>query len=458
MKVRWTDPDLQLSGSGSAVCGDRKKAVQGFFWLAGEKGVRFLSGVVVGFLVARHLGPVDFGRFGSAVATVGLIQFLVDLSLDPVLRREMVLAPERFGSVVVTGMAVRAVAAGLAVALLVGLAFSKFTDPKDRLLVLVLFGVLLQPVPMVAGAWFLSRLEARPVSGVQMTVLAASIVMRVFLIAVDAPVEAFGAVLGGEVLACGMIILGLGVSRGMVLKGADIDWILARRMLKQALPLLLTACSVLACSKIDMIMVRGLAGEAEAGVFYAATRISEVWYPLGTVLAVTALPTLAGARDPGQRIARVRLVLEFAVVLSALFALPVSLAGRWIGELAYGPGYEASGSVLAIHVWTVLFLFLGIVRSQWLLCEGNTRVLVPIAIISVAGDILLNLMIIPRFGAIGAAWTTTVVFAFSGVFSSLLWSDSRILGLYQLRAMVWPRSGLHQLVDYIVCRLRGVER
>ncbi len=60
--------------------------------------------------------------------------------------------------------------------------------------------------------------------------------------------------------------------------------------------------------------------------------------------------------------------------------------------------------VLAVHVWTVLFVALGVASSQYLLHENLTRIALQRTLAGVIVNILLNLLWIPRYGPVGAAW------------------------------------------------------
>lgn len=425
-------------------------AIASFGWLFGEKFLRLVTGFLVGVLVARYLGPTDFGRLGYCIALIGLVQFLPDLGLDAILRRELIRTPQRAGTIIATGMFLRLNAAAIGFLVVVVLAVFTTGNPEDRTVLLLLGGVLFHPVPMVAASWFLARLEAAPATQVQLVVMIGSAIARVVLVFAKAPLAAFALVIGVEFVVSGLAVLVVALSRGMPLNPVRPDWRLARSMLQRAWPLVLAAFSVLVCSKIDTIMVASLLGEAEAGQYVAACRISEVWYPVATALAVSALPGLLAVEPLGRDavMGKSREILDLSVLLSVIFILPVSFFGEAIALLAYGADFSLAGSVLRIHVWTVLFLFLGVVRNQWMVCEGRTLPLVSISLIAIMSNTCLNIITIPRFGITGAAAATLAAFAISAVLASFLWSSTRPFGCLQIKAAVCPREGCFRVAEW----------
>ncbi|RME68985.1 MAG: hypothetical protein D6781_09675 [Verrucomicrobia bacterium] len=104
----------------------------------------------------------------------------------------------------------------------------------------------------------------------------------------------------------------------------------------------------------------------------------------------------------------------------------------------YGQAYEPAGGILMVHAWAGLFVFLGVARSQWLVVEGMTRFTLLATILGAVVNLLLNLVLIPPFGGLGAAFATVVSYAVSAVGTSFLLPATRRIGFMQLRAMALP--------------------
>ena len=62
-------------------------------WLSGHQVLRLAVGLMVGILVARHLGPEQFGMYSFALALVAIASSISSLAADSVVTREIVTDP-----------------------------------------------------------------------------------------------------------------------------------------------------------------------------------------------------------------------------------------------------------------------------------------------------------------------------------------------------------------------------
>ena len=81
----------------------------------------------------------------------------------------------------------------------------------------------------------------------------------------------------------------------------------------------------------------------------------------------------------------------------------------------YGTDYLPAVAPLRIVIWYIAFSYLGVARDIWVVCEKRQKCLKYLYIGSAALNVVLNSIMIPRFGVNGAAWAT-VLTQFSTVF------------------------------------------
>jgi PST family polysaccharide transporter len=125
--------------------------------------------------------------------------------------------------------------------------------------------------------------------------------------------------------------------------------------------------------------------------------------------------------------------------LMALVSLSVAAATTAVSSpvirLVFGPGYAGAGPILAVHVWTSVFVFWGVVGETWYLTEGLTRLTLYRTASAALANVALNLVLIPRYGGIGAAVATLLSQAWSAWLSNLLWARTRPLFFLQMRSL-----------------------
>lgn len=69
----------------------------------------------------------------------------------------------------------------------------------------------------------------------------------------------------------------------------------------------------------------------------------------------------------------------------------------------YGDEYLPATMPLRIVTWYTAFSYLGVARNAWIVCENQQKYLAWIYLSAAVTNIVLNLFLIPRFGASGAA-------------------------------------------------------
>ena len=94
--------------------------------------------------------------------------------------------------------------------------------------------------------------------------------------------------------------------------------------------------------------------------------------------------------------------------------------------------------ILAVYVWSLLFAFLGVARGQHLLNELLTHLPLWFSGFGLAVNLVACVVLIPRFGAMGAA-VSTVISSFASAFlSSFIHPKTRTVGRQQWVALLTP--------------------
>jgi O-antigen/teichoic acid export membrane protein len=195
--------------------------------------------------------------------------------------------------------------------------------------------------------------------------------------------------------------------------------------------------------KIDEVMLRLLAGPAAVGIYAAATRLTEIWYFVPVALASSLLPALLRAQAAGGAAYRGRMQQYYDVSAGAAYALsvPMALAAPWIVRAAYGEAFAAAGPIVAVHIWSSVFVFVGVARGQWLVNERLQIFYLVATLAGAAVNIALNFVLIPRWAGLGAAVATVVSQALAAWLSSFCLAATREAGRMQTRALLVPVLG-----------------
>ena len=108
--------------------------------------------------------------------------------------------------------------------------------------------------------------------------------------------------------------------------------------------------------KIDQVMIQEMLGNEAVGQYAAATRLSEIWYFIPTVVVSSLFPAIVNARRQSEELYCDRLQKLFDLVawIAIAIALPITFLSDMIVNMLYGEQYNQAASVLTIHIWAFL--------------------------------------------------------------------------------------------------------
>jgi O-antigen/teichoic acid export membrane protein len=375
-------------------------------WQIGDKVSRMGVGVVVNAYVARYLGPDGYGLINFAVALVALFSAIALFGLPQVVVRDLIERPAERARILASALSLRLLGGVTAISLGVVTTFLLRSGDAQSVLVVLLVGCSALP-----QAWdiidydYQSRINARPVVMARNTSFFVLAALRVVMVLLRAPLAWFAAALSAEMALAAVLMArrwradGLGVS----IRCASASEI--RQLASAAWPLIITGLSVSLYMRVDQVMLARMMGNAGVGLFSAAVRVSEALYFLPVAVTTTVAPALTALRRRSvaeydrRLVAVMRALVWPALGVAVLFTLcshPIILA-------LYGPRYSAAAEVLAIHTWAGALVCFGVCGQLWLTNEGYLKYSMYQTVFGAAVNIALNLVVIPRFGIIGAA-------------------------------------------------------
>ncbi|MDB6128745.1 MAG: polysaccharide biosynthesis protein [Verrucomicrobia bacterium] len=421
-----------------------------FGWLVVEKLVRLVLGVGVGFWVARYLGPVGFGSLGYCAALVALVGILPELGLDPVLKRDLLQAPAKTAELLVSAFVLRLSAGVLAYGLVLVVVLGRWGLSEEESRLLAILGLLLfQPAWFTIDLWLQVHLRAKLSIGMLLIALVICSAWRIQLILRGASVAAFAWVITAEMFLGALGITIAAYRAGLRLPTLRPQLALMRRLVRESWPLLFAGVAVVVYMKIDVVMLKQMMGPEAAGIYTAATRLSEVWYFFPVALGSSVLPAIlrARGRDPGTYRLRLQQYYDLSAGVAYALSIPIALAAPWLVKLAYGAAFAPAGPILAVHIWSSIFVFLGVARGQWLVNESLQTFYLFTVLAGAVLNVGLNLLLIPRWGGLGAAYATVAAYALAAWLASYCHPAVRETAGMQSRALLIPFRAWRYLRD-----------
>jgi len=383
-----------------------------------------ITTLVVAVVVARVLGPDALGFWTYAFAVYSLALIFATLGTEQIVVLDIVKSEQRARSVIATALAVRLGASIISAAAVFALSFAQPSGKADLASLLAVLALAIPAMSFdVTRLWFRaqSRFEIPAIANIA-TMLLGSAAKILLLLALGSLVYA-GVAHVVQIVALQVTLLILLVTSYDKVAIADFDANYAKSLLRACLPLLASDLAILIYARANIFLLDSLRSPAEVGIFSAVSRISEAIYILPVVIGAVASPTMYRLYNDNRPL----FLRRFDQILSGMTVTVLSLCGLIalfaddIISMLFGATFAQSVPVLVIHVWTAFFVAQGLVSNIWLLAEKATTIVLMRTLVGAVINICGGLLLIPHFGAAGAATATLVAMAFSSMIA-LLWA------------------------------------
>ncbi len=411
--------------------------------LVAESVLRLGLTAVVAFWIARSLGPEQFGMLNFASALMAIFLAAAGLGMDvPVIVR---LSRQREAAHILgSAIGLRLVAAVLACAAmaLVGLGLHG-DDPHALAVVLIVSLALLGYAPSVFDLWFKAEVQAGPPAAARLLVTLLASAAKVGCLTWGWGLIGLAWTVVFEAVAHS-VLLWLAWRRvaGARRVAPHFDRAEARALLKESAPYLAATLATVLAMKIDVVLLGALSSHLATGQYSLVQKLSEVLCIVPVALIDSAFPWLVrraalvpGAASQGQ------LLFDLAAASAMLAAVAGVLLAAPLIELAFGAAYAQAVPLFQLHAWTCVGIALHTARHRWLATENLQRHSLTLALASAALSIGLNTVLIPVWGAMGAAIAALLAWFVAGMLMSFAIPALREIGVMQCRAL-WPWARL----------------
>lgn len=418
------------------------KIIPNISWLVFDKILRMGVGLFVGVWVARYLGPEKFGIYSYAVAFVTLFSTIASLGLDGIVVRDIVRNPATKEETLGTAFLLRLVGGTLSLILSVGTVFLvRSGDPLACWLVgIIAAGMIFQAFDTI-DFWFQSQVLSKYVVYARNLAFLLVSVVKVILILVGAPLISFALAGLAEIIIASAGLVVVYKYGGYCFSAWRSSLARAKTLLSDSWPLILSSIVGVIYLRIDQIMIGNMVGDAEVGIYSAAVKLAEVWYFIPTCVLSSVLPAIVICKVTNENLfyTRLQTLYNWMAFISYLIAIPTTFMAGWIIELLFGIGYAKAGPMLAALIWAGLFINLGVARSAFLTANNWTKVSFFSNFLGCIINIGLNLILIPKYGGMGAVIASIISYWIAAHGSCYLYAPMYKTGNMLLKSMIYPK-------------------
>lgn len=367
------------------------------------RGLIGIARIILILLIARKFGPADFGRLSLALSVVELFRFAADFGIDTVLIRQFSINRIPAIKLLSNSLILKLLTATVGYIASVFF-FFVFYSTIDALNLLFVLATTIYTTLLINA--FVSYYQAKlrmveivanhVISGVVyilLTLLGLSMNWSLVMLCAIIPVT--------ELLNLYLVhrvykrtsSLSFSFDRGIVLN-----------LLREGLPVGLSGIMIITYMRLDNLMLGWFKGETAIGEYAAAFRVTEPFMLIFTSLSISLYASFSEAWDnPHARPRTTALkVIGPTIVITLCVATILSLLSDDIMGLI-SKAYLNSAKVLPILGWAIVFKAVNAQLTAIINSKGLYKIITGIAFVNLIVNLSLNLLLIPRYGIIGAA-------------------------------------------------------
>ncbi len=389
-------------------------------------------------LLSRALGPDLYGIYASAQSLYQIFLVLTGLGLLQVVTRELVQAEhEKHQEILSSALFIQILSGLVNFALLAFFAlYIGLGTPGFFRVAMLLGGSLLFQFASVATYWFTFRLELGKLLFVEQIVLWSTAIPKVLIIFSNEEalfkLMLFASVVLVENFLVSFVRLYLVARDSRFPRWFAWDPALCGRLISECPPFAFSAMSVVLYSNIDSIMLLKWSGSIQSGLYAVSRNLTDLWLFIPLVVNQSFRPVFLRLWNKGNSDAFGALfckVLARLVASVFLIVCLINVFSRTLIAKIFGPDFLLSQSTLLVLSLSALVSVVNNTGWAWFVAIRKEGLANKRLFIGLVANIVLNLALIPAWGALGAAVATLVSRLFVSYFGLLFDPASRKLFL-----------------------------
>ncbi|MBE9042421.1 flippase [Oscillatoriales cyanobacterium LEGE 11467] len=358
-------------------------------------------------ITGRILGPEKYESFAAAAALGAILSLFIQFGLPVLLQREVAANPEEGSKLTLEFLVIEVLNSILVLIVLFPIA--KILGFEGNGLI-VCYVVVLAEVCRAAKmtlrgvfkgfGWFRSESIAVALERSLVYALACLVLFLtqnlIFVVATIAILRSID------------IVALIYYLNGKVDIKSSIDVNKLRQSLVLAYPFAVSGILWILYYQVDIVMLKGMAPSGEAGFYSASYRIIEIFLALPRVVFQVIFTRFARchAHSPEQLPEQVYKANRLFITLVLPVCLGAGFLQRTLVHLIFGDAFLPSIPSLAILIPSLGISMFGNLAYRFLQATGQEKSLPPLLLVTAVFNVILNAILIPHLGGVGAAYAT----------------------------------------------------
>lgn len=416
---------------------EKKIYISNILWSLLGKVVNIFSSLFVGILVARYLGPEQYGIMNYVISFVSLFTILSNFGLDNIEVRELSKITADKPCIMGTAFFLRFVFALITIAIVAIIVFLYEKDTNIQIMIMIYSLSMILSTFNVIRNFFTSIVLNKYVVKTEISRTVIGALIKIILILFNASLMWFVAALTFDfLLIAGGYIYSYRKKIGTI-RLWNFNKNEAIYLMKQSFPLMLSGAAVIIYQRIDQVMIGNMIDKTSVGFFSTAGRFTELILYLPSIISTTLTPKLVKSYETDIYLYKRHRQLFSNLILwsSFIMATFVCIFAYWMIYLTFGSKYLAAVPVLQIMAYKAVGMALASSSGTMIIIENLQKFAMLRNIAGCIVCICLNLVFIPSYGIIGSAFVTIITVFVSGYLVHVIIKPFREIFLVQTESI-----------------------
>ena len=397
------------------------KTLKNASWIITCKIIQSMISLLIGTLTARYLGPSNYGLINYAASLVAFVLPIMQLGLRSIMVHEFVNRPTEEGKILGTSLGLSLCSAFMCI---IGVTcFSIIANHGEKVTIIICFlyslCLIFQAIEMTEY-WFQAKLLSKYSSFAILIAYTVISGLRIYLLATNKSVYWFTvAYIVDYALIAFCLLFFYKKNNGQKL---SFSFELAKAMLKKSKFYIVSTMMTTIFQQTDKIMLKLMLNETETGYYSVAVTTTSMTAFIFAAVIDSMRPTILKNKKDNDKNYEKNISLLYSVItyMSLAQSILFTILANPIINILYGNDYAPSILLLRITVWYVTFSYYGMIRNIWILAEQKQKYLWIINLSGALINVGLNAVLIPFFGASGAAIASLATQFFTNVIINLI--------------------------------------
>lgn len=165
--------------------------------------------------------------------------------------------------------------------------------------------------------------------------------------------------------------------------------------------------------RADTVVIKFFSTNAAVGLYNIAVTIAERLWIVSQSISTVLFPKVASLKDEDEKKHLTSLVSRFVLWFSIIAGIAFYFASDLVISILYGEEFKESAVILKVLLPGIVFFSVDRILSSDLAGRGKPELNMYTSLFTVIGNIVLNILLVPKYGVYGAAFSTSLTYSLS---------------------------------------------